>query len=158
MSGCFWYLVVDALDVASTRPAGTAPRGALCVNRGNQARDGGAGVGGIPWTATDGRPGFGLAWVDVAWPGLAGGETVTAPNAARRVRVTTHMPMSGERIGLTVWFGSVEQGWKGWPVFKRGLVYTIKGVPADEWDADSFVERFQREHGETLRRLAEDGD
>ena len=72
--------------------------------------------------------------------------------------MTTHMPLDGARIGLTLWFGSVERGWTGWPVFRRGITYTIKGVPADEWDVDGFVDRFQREHGETLRRLAEDGD
>ncbi len=31
----------------------------------------------------------------------------------RRVRFTTHLPLDGTRIGLTVWVGSVERGWIG---------------------------------------------
>lgn len=33
-----------------------------------------------------------------------------------RVRLTTHMPLSRERIGLTLWWGSIERGWNGKPV------------------------------------------
>lgn len=29
------------------------------------------------------------------------------------VRFTTHLPLDGTRIGLTVWWGSVERGWTG---------------------------------------------
>lgn len=49
-----------------------------------------------------------------------------------RIRLTTHLPISGERIGLTVWIGSIARGWKGYPVFKRGHVWRVSGVsPAD---------------------------
>lgn len=30
-----------------------------------------------------------------------------------RVRLTTHLPLDGTRVGLVVWVGSVERGWVG---------------------------------------------
>jgi hypothetical protein len=47
----------------------------------------------------------------------------------RRIRLTTHSPLGGEHIGLTVWFGSIDNGWIGWPVFKRGMVWAITSGP-----------------------------
>lgn len=42
----------------------------------------------------------------------------------RRLRLTTHLPLDGTRIGLTVWFGSVEHGWYGKPVNPRRWHHT----------------------------------
>lgn len=57
-------------------------------------------------------------------------------NAARRLRVTTHEPLTGTRIGLTVWFGSIDRGWTGkqvapwkwnrtWRITSSGSAYEV---------------------------------
>jgi hypothetical protein len=36
-----------------------------------------------------------------------------------RLRITTHLPLTGEKIGATVWVGSIERGWIGKPLNPR---------------------------------------
>ena len=52
----------------------------------------------------------------------------------RTLRLTTHLPLDGTRIGLVVWFGSVDTGWKGKHVnpLKWNRTWSIVGVPAQE--------------------------
>lgn len=47
-----------------------------------------------------------------------------------RVRFSTRMPLIGNRIGLTVWFGSVQRGWYGKPVapWRWFYTYRVNGV------------------------------
>ncbi|HWE81151.1 MAG TPA: hypothetical protein VG265_05850 [Gaiellaceae bacterium] len=30
-----------------------------------------------------------------------------------RIRLSTHLPIDGTRVGLVIWFGSVPRGWVG---------------------------------------------
>jgi hypothetical protein len=48
-----------------------------------------------------------------------------------RIRLTTHLPIDGTRIGLTVWFGSIARGWVGKQVNPRkwNRTWRISGVP-----------------------------
>jgi hypothetical protein len=48
-----------------------------------------------------------------------------------RVRFTTHVPLDGTRIGLTIWVGSIPRGWVGKQVnpFKWNRTWRITGVP-----------------------------
>lgn len=49
----------------------------------------------------------------------------------RRVRLTTHEPLTGTRIGLTVWFGSIDRGWVGKHVapWKWNRTWRVTPVP-----------------------------
>lgn len=50
-----------------------------------------------------------------------------------RLRLTTHEPLTGARIGLTVWAGSIEDGWVGKQVapWKWNRTWRISSVPPD---------------------------
>lgn len=49
-----------------------------------------------------------------------------------RVRFTTHLPLDGTYVGLTIWVGSVARGWVG-KTFRRDLfwhaTWRISGQP-----------------------------
>lgn len=40
----------------------------------------------------------------------------SAAYGRRRIRVTRREPLTGERIGLVVWLGSIDRGWIGKPM------------------------------------------
>jgi hypothetical protein len=48
-----------------------------------------------------------------------------------RVRLTTHLPIDGTRVGLVVWVGSVKRGWVGKHVnpLKWNRTWRISGHP-----------------------------
>ncbi len=46
----------------------------------------------------------------------------------KRLRLTVSLPLDGTYIGPTLWIGSVERGWTGYPLFQRGMRWSIKGV------------------------------
>lgn len=50
-----------------------------------------------------------------------------------RLRLTTHLPIGGERIGPTIWFGSVERGWTGKPLapWRWGMTWRISSGDTD---------------------------
>jgi hypothetical protein len=48
-----------------------------------------------------------------------------------RIRVTTHL-YTGERIGLTIWFGSIAKGWMGIQPFHWSRQWRITSVPEAE--------------------------
>ena len=51
------------------------------------------------------------------------------------IRLTTHLPIEGTRVGLVVWFGSVSRGWVGKHVNPRkwGQTWRVSGVEHDPW-------------------------